>query len=71
MGAKDIDVFNIDQIESPSTSKNLENCDRDSEEWEGLSNKESTNIKPSPINQNTKGAKLNTKVKTITTTKRK
>lgn len=42
-------------IDSPSTSKNLENWDRDSEEWEGLSNRELGNSrKMSPENKNTK-----------------
>ena len=30
--------FHTEQIDSPSTSKNLDNIDRDSEEWEGISN---------------------------------
>lgn len=31
--------FQTEQIDSPSTSKNLDNYDRESEEWEGISNK--------------------------------
>ncbi|CAI2371028.1 unnamed protein product [Moneuplotes crassus] len=31
--------FHTEQIDSPSTSKNLDNIDRESEEWEGISNK--------------------------------
>lgn len=31
--------FQTEQIDSPLTSKNLENLDRESEEWEGISNK--------------------------------
>lgn len=41
--------FQSEQIDSPSTSKNLDNCDRDSEEWEELSHKElRSNRKVSP-----------------------
>jgi hypothetical protein len=37
--------FQTEQIDSPMTSKNLEVCDRDSEEWEGLSHKDFHNSK--------------------------
>lgn len=37
--------FQTEQIDSPCTSKNMENLDRDSEEWEGLSNKENNRFK--------------------------
>ena len=47
--------FKSEQIDSPFASKNLENWDRDSEEWEELSNKELGNSrKMSPENKNTK-----------------
>lgn len=31
--------FQTEQIDSPSTSKNMDNIDRESEEWEEISNK--------------------------------
>lgn len=40
--------FHSEQIDSPSTSKNLDNIDRDSEEWEELSHKDNGLRKPSP-----------------------
>ena len=43
--------FVTEQIDSPSTCKNLENCDRDSEEWEGLSNKDNSKLKK-PVTSN-------------------
>ena len=51
--------FKSEQIDSPSTSRNLENYDRDSEEWEELSNKDNkASRKWSPENQ-TKDNMLN------------
>lgn len=45
--------FHSEQIDSPSTSKNLDNWDRDSEEWEYLSNKENgPSRKQSPKDKN-------------------
>jgi len=38
------DALHTEQIDSPITSKNLEVCDRDSEEWEELSNKEHLHV---------------------------
>lgn len=53
------DILHTEQIDSPSISKNLDNYDRDSEEWEELSNKElGQSRKLSPANETAKGVQL-------------
>ena len=52
--------FQTEQIDSPVTSKNLDACDRDSEEWEGLSHK-GAHSRPgeSPEQSQTKAKEIN------------